>query len=210
MAKATLFGMDLVPPEQFTERYYTVRGREFHQVRFLVLAISHWAACVCVCVLVCLLGPVRIIARRDALAAASMRPSQSRNDALTVHSHAPRCHNPIEQQVFQGLPLLSPLYMEWEKNHNAERLYWLIVDNPWIPWFSLCVYLLFIFGYPSVAQRYGWGYISARFQMASWNLFLAAFSWIGALRVVPHFFFLVKTRGLDQVGRSCNPIHTHT
>lgn len=131
-AKATMLGMELVPPSQFTERYYTVRGREFHQ-------------------------------------------------------------------VFQGLPQLSKFYMDWEKNYNAERIYWLIVDNPWIPWFSLCVYLLFIFGYPSVAKRYGVGYISARFQMASWNLLLAAFSWIGAIRVVPHFFFLVKTIGLDQV-----------
>ncbi len=92
--------------------------------------------------------------------------------------------------------------MDWEKNYNAERIFWFIIDNPWIPWVSLCIYLLFIFGYPSVAKRYGIGYISARFQMASWNLFLAAFSWIGAFRVVPHFFFLLKTRGLDTV-RAC-------
>jgi hypothetical protein len=31
--KATLFGLELVQPAQFPERYYTVRGREFHQVR---------------------------------------------------------------------------------------------------------------------------------------------------------------------------------
>ncbi len=31
--KATLFGLELVQPAQYTERYYTVRGREFHQVR---------------------------------------------------------------------------------------------------------------------------------------------------------------------------------
>lgn len=38
-SKATLFGMELVPPAQFTERYYTVRGREFHQVRSASLCI---------------------------------------------------------------------------------------------------------------------------------------------------------------------------
>ena len=127
-----LFGLDLVDAKDYTERYYTVRGREF-------------------------------------------------------------------RQVFQGLPQLAPFYMDWEKNYNAEKIYWFIIDNSWIPWFSLCVYLLVIFGYPTVAKRYNIGYISARTQMASWNFLLAAFSWIGAIRVVPHFFFLLKTEGFDQV-----------
>jgi hypothetical protein len=121
-----------VPPEEYTHRYYTVRGKEFHQ-------------------------------------------------------------------VFQSFPVLEPFYMEWEKNYNAEKVFWFIVDNAWIPWLSICIYLLFIFGYPSLAKRFGIPYISARTQMASWNLFLAAFSWLGAMRVVPHFFFLLKDAGFEQV-----------
>jgi hypothetical protein len=123
-----------VPSENYTERFYTVRGNEFHQ-------------------------------------------------------------------VFQGFPALAPFYMDWEKNYNAEKVFWFIVDNPWIPWFSLCIYLLFIFGYPALAKRYNIGYISARTQMACWNFFLASFSWIGAMRVVPHFFFLLKDVGFEEVGR---------
>ena len=123
-----------VPSENYTERFYTVRGNEFHQ-------------------------------------------------------------------VFQGFPALAPFYMDWEKNYNAEKVFWFIVDNSWIPWFSLCVYLLFIFGYPALAKRYNIGYISARTQMACWNFLLASFSWIGAMRVVPHFFFLLKDVGFEEVGR---------
>lgn len=122
----------LVPKEQFTEHYYTVRGKEFFQ-------------------------------------------------------------------VFQGVPALSNFYFAWEKNYNAERVYWFIIDNPWIPWVSLTIYLLVIFGYPYVAKKLGIGYISARQEMATWNLALAIFSWIGAFRVVPHFFYLLNTVGFEQV-----------
>jgi hypothetical protein len=102
-------------------------------------------------------------------------------------------------QVFQGVPALAPFYAQWEKNYNAERVYWFIVDNSWIPWVSLCCYLLFIFGYPHFAKRYNIGFISARREMTFWNFLLAAFSWIGAIRVVPHFFYLLNTVGFEQV-----------
>ena len=32
-------------------------------------------------------------------------------------------------QVFQGFPALNHLYMQWEKDYNAEKIYWFIVDN---------------------------------------------------------------------------------
>lgn len=55
------------------------------------------------------------------------------------------------QQIFQAIPALRPLYTQWEKDYDAEALYWVIVDNSWLPWFSIVLYILFIFGYPEVS-----------------------------------------------------------
>lgn len=132
MSKGKLFGLDLVPPANFTKRYYTGRGHEYYQ-------------------------------------------------------------------LFQGLPQLEQFYFNWEKEYNAETIFWFIVDNTWLVWFSICVYLLFIFGYPYVARRLGIGFISARKPIIVWNGLLAAFSWYGAIRVVPHFFYLLKVYDFDTV-----------
>lgn len=173
-------------------------------------------------------------------------------------------------QVFQAVPALKPLYMQWEKDYDAETLYWFIVDNSWLPWFSIILYLLFIFGYPevwrcrelillrnpnaypecpqelenlslgdwnthedfcwlSITDRLCWlpftgseilvlclfsqqlvkKYNIPRYQVrtawAIWNFLLAAFSWIGAFRVVPHFFFLLNSVGFEEVGSGVIP-----
>lgn len=98
-------------------------------------------------------------------------------------------------QVFQALPLLEPLYTEWEKNYNAIKIYFFIMDNSWLPVLAVAIYLSFIFGYPVVAKKYNIGYISARKYIAAWNLLLAVFSWMGAIRVVPQYFYMLAHEG---------------
>jgi elongation of very long chain fatty acids protein 6 len=102
-------------------------------------------------------------------------------------------------QIFQALPALKPFYMDWEKNYNAEKVYWWIIDNSWLPWISIVLYVAFIFGYPQLADARGWGKKESKFLLASWNFLLAMFSWAGAFRVVPHFFYLLATEGFDTV-----------
>jgi len=100
-------------------------------------------------------------------------------------------------QVFQAIPALEPFYTQWEKEYQPDRIYWFIHDNTWIPITAVAVYLLFIFGYPRLAKRFGIGYISARNAMGAWNLLLAAFSWMGAIRVVPQYLFMLANEGFE-------------
>ena len=100
-------------------------------------------------------------------------------------------------QVFQAIPALAPFYTQWEKDYQPDRVYWFIKDNTWIPIVALAFYLLFIFGYPVMSKRLNIGYISARNVMGAWNLLLATFSWMGAIRVVPQYLYMLAMEGFE-------------
>ncbi|TFJ84845.1 hypothetical protein NSK_003877 [Nannochloropsis salina CCMP1776] len=96
-------------------------------------------------------------------------------------------------QVFQSLPWLGPFYMEWEKNFDVSSSFQVIRDNQALPIVATILYLSFLIEgkkYVERRRREGKGPINLGLFPAFWNAFLAAFSVLGATRVVPHFLFL--------------------
>ena len=102
--------------------------------------------------------------------------------------------NPVRfVQVFQSLPALEPLYTEWEKRFDVSRAYQLIRDNAWLPVIAVILYLSFLVEGKKYVERRakeGKGPVPLGRFPAFWNAFLALFSIIGMVRVVPHFLFL--------------------
>ena len=104
-------------------------------------------------------------------------------------------------QVFQSLPFLEPFYTEWEKNFDVSLAYRLIRDNQWLPIIAVILYLSFLVEgkkYVERRKKEGKGPVNLGKFPAVWNAFLATFSIIGALRVVPHFFFLFTHKDFKE------------
>lgn len=96
-------------------------------------------------------------------------------------------------QVFQSIPALEPFYTEYEKNFDVSEAFRLIRDNKWLPIIAVILYLSFLVEgkkYIERRQKNGLGAVKLGYFPAAWNLFLAIFSILGAIRVVPHFLFL--------------------
>lgn len=96
-------------------------------------------------------------------------------------------------QVFQSIPVLEPLYTEFEKNFNVKESYRIIRDNTWLPIIATILYLSFLIEGKKYLERRkleGKGPVNLGRFPAFWNAFLASFSILGALRVVPHFLFM--------------------
>ena len=95
-------------------------------------------------------------------------------------------------QVFQSFPFLEPLYTEWEKKFDVSTAYNAIRNNKWLPILAVILYLSFLIEgkkYVERRQKSGKGPVPLGKFPAVWNGFLALFSIMGALRVVPHFLF---------------------
>ena len=55
----------------------------------------------------------------------------------------------------------------------------------WLPYPLSALYVLFVFGYPKIMKHKP---LDLKPALRYWNLFLAIFSFIGAIRTVPHLF----------------------
>ena len=104
-------------------------------------------------------------------------------------------------QVFQSLPFFEPLYTEFEKNFDISVPYKFIRDNQWLPIISVIFYLSFLIEgkkYVERRKKASLGPLKLGNFPAFWNAFLAIFSIIGAIRVVPHFLFLFTHKTFQE------------
>lgn len=98
--------------------------------------------------------------------------------------------------IAQSIPALEPFYFEFEKTFDVSEYYRIIRDNPIVPVVATALYLLMVFGGQAImANRKPF---NLKKLTAWWNLFLALFSIIGAVRVVPHFFYLFTFKTFKQ------------
>jgi len=103
-------------------------------------------------------------------------------------------------QIFQFIPQIEFLYFEFEKHYNPGLIALPMKNTPIIPILTSILYLLFCWVGPKLMVNQA--PFDLRIPLACWNLFLSLFSFLGALRVVPHLTFLMFTQGLN--GIICN------
>jgi len=94
-------------------------------------------------------------------------------------------------QLFQVFPWLDPFYTTFEKQFSVTKGYAFVYLNPWVPFVSLMLY--------GIGIIYGTKYLKdkkpfdLKSTLANWNLLLAVFSFMGAIRTVPHLFYFMAT-----------------
>jgi len=97
-------------------------------------------------------------------------------------------YKPVKQ-LHQHLPLLSNFYTDFEKNYNVIPINnWSKKTWPMVPLLMVAVYLVAIFAGRKVMEKKQVPK-SSRVQLAWWNLFLSIFSFMGAIRTVPHLLY---------------------
>lgn len=113
-------------------------------------------------------------------------------------------HDPVKPvrfvQLFQSLPALEPFYTEFEKNFDVSASFKAISENCWVPIVACFLYMAILIEGTRASRKLNDDNPDRKKKPiplvklgnfpALWNLFLALFSIAGALRVVPHFFFL--------------------
>lgn len=94
-------------------------------------------------------------------------------------------------------PLLKPLYLEYEHTWNGHVMSeW--CNNHWeVAIYSCLAYLTFVFGGGWVMKTFDLKY-NLKPLLAVWNLMLATFSFIGAIRVVPQLLFILNKYGFER------------
>ena len=100
-------------------------------------------------------------------------------------------------QLFQAIPALEPLYMNWEKEYDSSPVYDWMKTVPWVPIVGVVVYVVGIFGGQYLMRNRA--PFDLKWPLAYWNLALSLFSIMGMVRVVPHMAYLVATKGMSEV-----------
>lgn len=108
-------------------------------------------------------------------------------------------------QVFQSIPKLEPFYTEFEKNFDVSAAYKAVRDHPLVPIIACFLYMGFLIEGTRASRKLNADNPKKPRQLiplgpfpAIWNAFLAAFSIIGAARVVPHFLFLFTHKTFQE------------
>jgi len=102
-------------------------------------------------------------------------------------------------QLWQHLPALKPFYTEFENNYDTSiGLAW--CSSHWVvPITCVVVYLLGIHFGPKFMEKVPYDKIwELRSQLACWNAFLSIFSFIGALRTVPHVLYNLSSMPFED------------
>lgn len=97
----------------------------------------------------------------------------------------------------QQYPLLMSLLYpsEWEQNFKGSPVCKACRVRWWISYLAATLYLLGLWkGTSMMKDRQAFGLKTA---LALWNLFLAVFSFIGAVRTAPHLFLMLKDHGFE-------------
>jgi hypothetical protein len=100
------------------------------------------------------------------------------------------------RQLWQLFPFLEKFYAPFEKNFNPIPIFEFISSNWWIPYTSLALYISMIIFLPRIMKNRPVKNLSK--PLAYWNLFLAVYSTMGAIRVVPHLLWFVSTHTFKE------------
>jgi elongation of very long chain fatty acids protein 6 len=108
------------------------------------------------------------------------------------------------QQLPHLYPALSPLYSDFEKTYDPEPLLMRMKYNNYIvPSVAIVLYLAFCyFGQKIMARQTAFGLNGV---LAGWNLFLSLFSFWGAIRMVPHTLWLLRSHSFEET--ICEPAY---
>jgi len=103
-------------------------------------------------------------------------------------------HSVEAKQQYPGLiNLLYPF--EWEQNFKGNPVCGYCRNRWWISYAASSLYLIGLWkGTSMMKDKAPFG---LKTQLALWNLFLAVFSFIGAIRTAPHLFFMLKDFGFE-------------
>jgi len=94
-------------------------------------------------------------------------------------------------QLFQVFPWLEPFYTNFEKNYSVTDGYSFVFYNDWLPFFALALYGLgIVYGNKYLKDKQPFDLKSG---LAYWNLLLAVFSFLGAVRTVPHLLYFMAS-----------------
>ena len=92
-------------------------------------------------------------------------------------------------------PWLSPLYTSYEKNFDVRPTFLFVHDSWWLPVVSIILYMAMILVVPRLTAKRPRKVDTA---LAYWNLFLAVFSIMGAIRIVPHLLWFQATHTFKE------------
>jgi len=113
------------------------------------------------------------------------------------HSHSNPTHTHTHRpQLWQLFPFLEKFYAPFEKNFNPIPIFEFISSNWWIPYTSLALYISMIIFLPRIMKNRPVKNLSK--PLAYWNLFLAVYSTMGAIRVAPHLLWFVSTHTFKE------------
>mmetsp|Transcript_20918 Transcript_20918/g.30304 ORF Transcript_20918/g.30304 Transcript_20918/m.30304 type:complete len:309 (-) Transcript_20918:299-1225(-) len=102
------------------------------------------------------------------------------------------------QDIFHFFPAIEPFYGGFEKDFNSPLESWIFTNgHPYFPVYCSVLYLVLIFGGMRLMRDRK--PFDLRWALALWNLMLSLFSFIGASRVVPHLFLMLKEHGIQAM-----------
>lgn len=105
------------------------------------------------------------------------------------------------QQLWQHFPFMSPFYAQFEKDFSPLPLFEFVKDNWWVVFTAIALYLAMIVIVPPIFKNRP---VKLGKTLAYWNLFLAIYSAIGAIRVVPHLLWYMSNYTFKEtVCRPC-------
>lgn len=117
--------------------------------------------------------------------------------ALYVENPAPAYTSSISKlpftQLFEHIPLLSPFYLDMEKNFQAKNyIEFARATWPALPLAFCSVYVLMITLVPRIMKNRE-AFVLKR-PLALWNLTLSLFSFCGMVRTVPHLLHMIANK----------------
>jgi len=114
-------------------------------------------------------------------------PTDARPTDMLLHS----------SEAKQQYPLLTKLlyFVEWEENFKGSAVCAFCRSQWWVSYLASSLYLIGLWlGTSFMKDRQPFG---LKTTLAGWNLFLAVFSLIGAIRTAPHLFVMLKDFGFE-------------
>jgi elongation of very long chain fatty acids protein 6 len=108
------------------------------------------------------------------------------------------------KQLFQHIPALAPFYSAAEANYDVLPIQKFVADHYEIPIAFVVVYLAGIFFGTKFMEKVDYKNIwDTRGLLAAWNALLCVFSFMGALRTVPHLLYNLKVQSFEST--ICTP-----
>ena len=98
-------------------------------------------------------------------------------------------------QLWQLFPWMEPFYTQFEKDFDVRPWFMFVFEYWWIPVVSILAYGAMIVAVPKMTKN---NPVKCDKALAYWNAFLAAFSIMGAVRIVPHLGWFMATHSFKD------------